>query len=90
MFYIICMHRWYEYNCAGQCKACNAWEQGKSDTHREYIKKKYGQKVVDLLDLKEASGKRTPVKMYAFELEAMIVEYQKKAKAEAEKRGIEL
>ena len=42
---------WDERHIAAQCKQENAWEQGAPDEFREYVKERYGQKVLDDLAL---------------------------------------
>lgn len=41
-----------ERNIADQCKQCNKWEQGAPHEFRIYIRKRYGQEVLDELAVK--------------------------------------
>ena len=34
--------RFDEYNCAAQCKKCNAFEQGRDTDFAQYISQQYG------------------------------------------------
>jgi len=40
-----------ERNIHGQCKSCNAWHQGRQEVYREFMLEKYGQKVIDELEV---------------------------------------
>ena len=70
--------RWDERNCAIQCKSCNKFEQGAQDKHAEYIRKKYGQKVLDELEFKHSYEKRHKTKFYVFELQKIACKYKLK------------
>src|ERR1035441_10313512 len=41
--------RFNEYNCSGQCKGCNAFEQGRPIEHEKFIIKKYGERIRNIL-----------------------------------------
>ena len=78
--------RFSETNCAGQCKGCNKFEEGRKDKHRDYILKKYGQQELDLIE----SSKRHNRQLKQFELDYIENEYKEKAKALAKSKGIKI
>ena len=41
-----------ERNVNAQCKSCNAFHQGRAENYREFMLKKYSQKVIDELERK--------------------------------------
>ena len=43
--------RFSEYNCAIQCKRCNAFEQGRNEDFERYLIKRWGEDRVNLLKL---------------------------------------
>jgi len=45
-----------ERNIAAQCKICNAFYQGRTQEYRDYILNKYGQEVIDELNLKNKTN----------------------------------
>jgi hypothetical protein len=76
--------RYNEKNCAGQCKHCNCFEQGRDADFKIAIIEKYGQREYDLLE----SGKRQLFKRSKLELEFLAKEYQKKAIELAKIKGL--
>ena len=68
--------RWDEQNCSAQCRNCNRFEEGNKDRFKEYLLKKYGQQVVDLLAVRRTIFR----KYHRFELELMIKCYTEKVK----------
>jgi hypothetical protein len=78
--------RYHEKNCAAQCKGCNNFGQGEDAKFKEAIIKKYGQQQYDLLE----ACKRTICKRSQLERDLLAEEYEKKARALAAEKGIEI
>lgn len=78
--------RFDERNCAAQCKKCNYFEQGRSAEHEQYIVKRYGYPIRDLLKSAERNCKKYSVT----ELELLAEHYQKKANNLANQKEIEI
>ena len=66
--------RWDELNVSGQCSYCNTFEHGNLLGYREGIIKKYGQKIVDDLEIK----RHNKSKMARFEVQLLIEIYKQK------------
>ena len=69
--------RYFEKNVNGQCIHCNKWLEGNRQGYREGLIKKYGEKVLQTLDVKR-SLKTDP--WTRFEYELMIKNYKRKFK----------
>lgn len=78
--------RYNEKNCAAQCKGCNAFEQGRSIEHEQFIIKTYGIDTRNLLK----SGERSYCKYSKLELHYLANEYKSKAMEMAKIKGIEI
>lgn len=76
--------RWYEKNCAAQCKSCNLFNQGEQHEFMLKLVEKYGQGEVDKLLIK----KYNTFKVSNFEFELLIKIYEKKYKELKEVFGI--
>ena len=66
--------RYDEVNCNAQCRNCNRYKDGNREGYRRGLLKKYGEKAVDILDIK----KSMTLKLAPFELELMIEQYKAK------------
>jgi 5-methylcytosine-specific restriction endonuclease McrA len=66
--------RWDERNVNGQCIKCNTYLHGNFGGYLKGMVKKWGQNVVDSLELK----RHNKSKMFKFELELLIKEYKTK------------
>lgn len=80
--------RWHEMNCHLQCKICNAFHGGRMDKHRDYIIDHHGIAVVELLELKHLHEKRTPIRMYPFEIKVIAAEYKEKFNKLRKEKGL--
>jgi len=78
--------RFNEFNCAAQCKKCNAFEQGRDAEFERFILKKYGENIRNLLK----SCERNFVKYTEFEITQLAKVYQEKAIELAKKKGLYL
>jgi len=67
-----------EHNVNLQCPHCNLWLHGNIQRYAEGLKKKYGEHILDELDI-QRSFKSNPWGI--FEYEVMIKEYQRKLEA---------
>ena len=68
--------RWNEKNVNGQCIYCNQWKSGNIQGYEKGLKKKYGDGVIQELEIKKALSKK-----YArFELEILITHYKERIK----------
>ena len=47
-----------ERNVNLQCKTCNGFQQGNTVAYREFMLQKYGQRVIDELEIKHRAGKK--------------------------------
>ena len=68
--------RFVESNTNGQCKHCNAFEQGANELYAEFIKKKYGENELNRLYYLKNQSK----KFSKWELEELIKHYQAEVK----------
>jgi NAD-dependent dihydropyrimidine dehydrogenase PreA subunit len=68
--------RYDEMNCNGQCASCNTFLHGNLLGYREGLIRKYGGKVIDILEIK----RHNKSKMGKFELSLLIQEYKRKSK----------
>lgn len=68
--------RYDEYNCNAQCRACNRFDEGNIQGYRKGLIKKYGIKLVDMLEIK----KHNTCKLGQFEINALGEIYRKKLK----------
>ena len=82
--------RFDERNCALQCKRCNGFEQGRDDVFAEKIKERWGDEVLQSLKLRRDFEKRTPTKLYVFELEGLIARYKRKVKQLLNEKNIKV
>lgn len=65
--------RWSEKNVNGQCIYCNKWKKGNIQGYEKGLIKKYGQGIIQELEIKKAQSKK-----YArFELQVLIEYYKK-------------
>lgn len=63
--------RWDERNTAPQDAKCNIFNQGEQFKFGEYLKKKYGEQVIDYLNTKKSNQ----FKLEKFNLRSLIAEY---------------
>ena len=68
--------RFDEQNCNAQCRSCNRFDEGNMQGYRKGLIKKYGEKSVDMLELK----KFNTCKLTSFEIEILIKLYKSKLK----------
>lgn len=68
--------RYDEKNCNAQCRACNRFDEGNMQGYRKGLIKKYGEKEVELLEIK----KFNTCKLGQFEINALAEIYRKKLK----------
>lgn len=64
--------RFDERNCHVQCRDCNRLKQGNMKRYEQYMKAKYGPKILDELKVKSKTSLKT------YEIEAMIKYYKEK------------
>jgi len=50
--------RWDERNAHLQCKSCNAFKQGNAQAYEEFMKAKYGTRIITLLSIKNRTVHR--------------------------------
>ena len=70
--------RYDEMNCNAQCRKCNRFDEGNIQGYRKGLIKKYGEKAVELLEMK----KFNKCKLGKLEINALADEYRKKLKDE--------
>ena len=68
--------RFDEKNCNAQCRSCNRFDEGNSQGYRRGLIKKYGEKEVELLEIKKFNIS----KLSQFEVNILTKIYQKKIK----------
>jgi len=68
--------RFDEINCNAQCRKCNRFEEGNAQGYRLGLIAKYGNRAVNLLDVKKSQTR----KFSSFELEVLIKYYREKNK----------
>lgn len=68
--------RYDEMNCNAQCRKCNRFDEGNIQGYRKGLIKKYGEKAVELLEMK----KFNKCKLGKLEINALAEEYRKKLK----------
>jgi hypothetical protein len=68
--------RWDERNVNGQCDHCNTFLHANLLGYREGMARKYGERVIDLLEIK----RHNKSKMGKFEISVLIQEYKRKVK----------
>lgn len=68
--------RWDERNVNGQCIQCNLHKHGNFEGYQKGMKKKYGQSVIDELEIKRFNQS----KMFKFEVSLLIHQYKTKLK----------
>lgn len=68
--------RWNEKNVNGQCSQCNYHLHGNQIGYTEGLKNKYGKGIIEYLEV----TKRNRMKLFPFEVKALIQEYQQKIK----------
>lgn len=73
--------RYDEMNCNAQCRKCNRFDEGNIQGYRKGLIKKYGEKAVELLEMK----KFNKCKLGKLEINALAEEYRKKLKDEKNK-----
>ena len=73
--------RYDEMNCNAQCRKCNRFDEGNIHGYRKGLIKKYGEKAVELLEMK----KFNKCKLGKLEINALAEEYRKKLKDEKNK-----
>ena len=78
--------RFDEINCNAQCKRCNAFEQGQDAIYRQRLIEKHGEDAVFILE----TAAKMAFKRSQINLDYLADEYKRKAKEEAEKKGIKL
>lgn len=74
-----------EINSHGQCSSCNAFLEGNTEMYRRGLIKRYGQKILDDLELKRSMPM---VKMYDFEFDELAKHYRKLNRETKKERGI--
>ena len=75
--------RFNEKNCNAQCRKCNRFDEGNIQGYRRGLIKKYGEKIVTLLEYQKNETKQYS----SFELEVLIKYYQSKIKEMRWKAG---
>lgn len=78
--------KYHEKNNAAQCKRCNGFEGGKREVYKVKVDEMYGAGTWDTLEVLS----RSTCKRGQFEIDIMTEHYKKLAKAEADKRGVEI
>lgn len=68
--------RWNEKNVNGQCNQCNTFLHGNHIGYTEGLKKKYSKDIIDYLEV----TKHNRMKLFPFEVKALIEDYQNKIK----------
>lgn len=76
--------RWEEKNTAVQCVRCNIFKQGEQFIFSENLKKKYGENVIEILNIR----KNNTCKLEKFTLQTQIQHYSDKVKELKEKLNI--
>ena len=68
--------RYDEKNCNAQCRSCNRFDEGNIQGYRKGLISKYGEKAVELLEIK----KRNICRLGQFEINILADEYRGKLK----------
>lgn len=76
--------RWDEKNCAGQCKSCNGFEEGKKYQFGLAINEKYGAGTAERLEIKS----KNHFKLESFNLKFLIAFYQNKVLQLKDEKGL--
>ncbi len=74
-----------ERNVNGQCIHCNYFLEGNTEQYRKGLIRKYGEGIIDDLDVKRLTGIS---KMYPFEYQELTKMYRVKVKEMKKQRGI--
>lgn len=74
----------HEKNVNGQCRHCNTFLEGNTDAYREGLIKRYGEKVLEELDLARAINR----KWYEWEYKELAKEYRRKVRVMKKERGL--
>jgi len=76
----------HEKNTNGQCRHCNTYLEGNTEMYRRGLIQKYGEGVIEELDVIKAMGSR---KMLSIEYDEMAKHYRKLSKEIKAQRGLE-
>lgn len=76
--------RYDEKNCNAQCRSCNRFDEGNMQGYRRGLIRKYGEKSVELLEIKKFNVCR----MGQLDINILGKEYKRKLKALKIQRGI--
>lgn len=74
-----------ERNVNGQCRHCNTFLEGNTGGYLRGLVAKYGEKVIDEMDVVRACGLK---KMYDYEYDELAKHYRKKVRGMKKERGI--